>query len=171
MVSDPDSRERSRPLADERQYSLLQLVSEIRRILPCRVVVLPRVEVNLVDRVFRTGIDDRNPKPEGEPRFEVDTTSCAVFALGEVGYEKSRTPDLGDDLIVDLVVDVSSTFAAVPQIRHLLESINFNLETWWDHRRWSCALSMVMWGAGSWLRRGSRVRSGPRVRDLQSRLS
>ena len=50
-------------------------------------MILPRVEVYLVDRIFPTRVDDRYIQAEREPGLEVDAASRTAFTVGEIRYQ------------------------------------------------------------------------------------
>ena len=47
-------------------------------------MILPRVEVYLVNCIFPTRVNDRYIQPECEPGLEVDAASRAAFTVGEI---------------------------------------------------------------------------------------
>ena len=70
---------------------------------PGDVVVLARVEVDLVDDILSATEYDRNVMTVGEPRFVVHASSCPGFTVREVRNDEPGSPKFGDDLVVYLV--------------------------------------------------------------------
>ena len=70
---------------------------------PSDVVVLTRVEMELVDDILSATEYDRNVVTVGEARFVVHAPSCSGLTVCEVRNDEPGSPEFGDDLVVYLV--------------------------------------------------------------------
>src|SRR3954468_931276 len=78
---------------------MLKSLRQFRRTFPVDAVVLPDIEMQILDLILPTRPNDLPRQTDRKSCFEVNV--LAMF--GEIRYQERRAPNFSDDLVIDFV--------------------------------------------------------------------